>query len=138
MRRVVGLALLMVLGRSTLEAQARMIQLPARDKLLTEKPSVVFSVGKEDGEHWEILSGVRWVAFDARDHLYVLDGGNHRVLVFDANGRFVRSISQKGQGPGELMAPTGMTVTTDGTIVVSDGGRRAYSLFNREGTRSEE
>jgi hypothetical protein len=133
MRGVIGLALLMVLGQSTLDAQAR-IQLPARDKLLTEKPSVVFSVGKEDGEPWEILSGVRWVAFDARDHLYVLDGGNHRVLVFDANGRFVRSISQKGQGPGELMAPTGMTVMTDGTIVVSDGGRRAYSLFNSGGT----
>ena len=133
MRGLIGLALLIVLGHSTLNAQAT-IQLPARDKLLTEKPSVVFSVGKEDGEHWEILSNVRWVAFDTRDHLYVLDGGNHRVLVFDAIGRFVRSISQKGQGPGELMAPTGMTVTTDGTIVVSDGGRRAYSLFNSGGT----
>ena len=133
MRRVASFALLMVLGGSTLEAQAR-IQLPASDKPLAEKPSAVYTIGKEDGEHWEILSGVRWVAFDERDQLYVLDGGNFRVLVFDANGRFVRSVSQKGQGPGELMAPTGMTVMTDGTIVVSDGGRRAYSLFRRDGT----
>jgi hypothetical protein len=116
-----------------LAAQAK-VQLPARDKVLAEKPAVVFTVGKEDGQAWEVLSGVRWVAFDASDNLYVLDGNNFRVLVFDANGKFVRSISRKGEGPGELMAPTGMTVISDGTLVVSDGGRRAYSLFKSDGT----
>src|SRR5688572_1248692 len=89
----------------TLAAQQR-VQLPARDKILSEKPAVVYSIGKEEGADWEILSGVRSVAFDARDNLYVLDGNNYRVLVFDATGKYVRSISRQGEGPGELMAPT--------------------------------
>jgi 6-bladed beta-propeller protein len=110
------------------------VTLPARDMPLPEKPSQIYSVGAEDGESWELLSGVRAVAFDARDNLYILDGNNYRILVFDANGRYLRQISKQGGGPGELMAPIGMTVTNDGLIVVGDAGRRAYSLFKPDGT----
>src|SRR5262245_26593658 len=110
------------------------IQLPARDIPLTSKPSVIYSIGKEDGEDWEVLSGVIATAFDARDNLYVLDSNNYRVLVFDAAGKFVRKISKRGEGPGELMAPTGVTVMSDGIVVVSDGGRHAFALFMSDGT----
>jgi hypothetical protein len=110
------------------------IELPARDKVLPEKPTTVFSIGQEDGRDWELLSGVRQVAFDTRDNLYVLDGNNYRVLVFDANGKFVRKISKQGEGPGELMAPVGMAITADGSIVVGDIGRRAFSIFKPDGT----
>jgi hypothetical protein len=109
------------------------IMLPAQDRPLRERPAQIYSIGAEDGESWELLSGVRSVAFDARDNLYVLDGNNYRILVFDANGRYLRQISKEGGGPGELMAPTGMTVTHDGLLVVADLGRRAYSLFKPEG-----
>jgi hypothetical protein len=113
-------------------AQQR-IQLPAQDKPLTGTPTTVFSVGKVDGESWEVLSGVRSAAFDARDNLYVLDANNFRVLVFDAAGKFVRVISRKGEGPGELMIPAALVVSPDGTIVVADVGRRAFSLFGSDG-----
>jgi hypothetical protein len=49
------------------------VELPARDRILPDSPSVVYTVGKADGADWELLSGVRAVAFDALDHLYVLD-----------------------------------------------------------------
>src|SRR5262245_16538265 len=98
-------------------------QLPARDKILAEKIPALFTVGREEGADWEILSGVRAVAFDSLDNLYLLDANNFRVLVFDANGKFVHKIARQGGGPGELMVPTGMTVQSDGTIVISDGGR---------------
>ncbi len=110
------------------------VLVPPKDKLLTEKPATVYSIGAEDGEDWELLSGVRNVAFDAQDNLYVLDANNHRVLVFDAKGKYLRKISQKGEGPGELMAPTAMTVSTDGSIVVGDIGRRAFSIFKPDGS----
>ena len=81
-----------------------------------------------------MLSGVRAVAFDRQDRLYVLDGGNQRVLVFDARGRFVRQIGKQGRGPGELIAPVQMAVNPTGDVVVSDLGRRAYSIFGGDGT----
>jgi hypothetical protein len=109
------------------------IQLPARDRVLPEKPEVLYTLGAESGQDWELLSGVRAVDFDGRDNLYVLDANNFRVLVLDAAGRFVRSIGGQGGGPGEMTRPSGMAILADGTIVVSDAGRRAYSLFGSDG-----
>ncbi len=109
------------------------IKLPDRDKALAGQATQLFALGAEDGEEWELLAGVRGVAFDAKDNLYILDGNNFRVLVFDANGKFVRKISKKGEGPGELMGPVGMTITADGNIVISDLGRRAFSIFRPDG-----
>jgi hypothetical protein len=116
-----------------LAAQQR-VQLPARDRTLSDAPETVFAIGKAVGEAWEELAGVRAAAFDARDNLYVLDAGNSRVLVFDAAGRFVRAVGRKGEGPGELITPAALVVSPEGTIVVSDVGRRAFSLFSAEGT----
>ena len=127
------LAVLLIALPVAASAQQK-IALPAQDKPLSEKPVRLFSIGAEDGEDWELLSGVRSVAFDAQDNLYVLDANNHRVLVFDANGKFVRKIGKKGEGPGELMAPLAMTVAADGNIVINDMGRQAYSIFKPDGT----
>jgi len=108
--------------------------LPGRDRPLTGEPSVLFSLGQEEGESWELLSNVSGVDFDGAGNLFVLDAGNQRVLVFDRRGRFVRSIARRGGGPGELMAPTGLAVLADGTVVVADLGRSALSVFAPDGT----
>ncbi len=125
--------LLLLLAASTANAQ-QVTQLTGQDKNLPGKPSVVYSIGEEDGEDWEMLSRVSQVTFDKEDNLYILDAGNHRVLVFDARGKFVRKIGKKGGGPGELMTPVGLAVTTSNEIAVTDLGRPAVSLFKKDGT----
>lgn len=108
-------------------------RIPAADRVLAGTPVSQFSIGAEDGEDWELLSRVSQVAFDAADNLYVLDAGNNRVLVFGANGKFVRKFGKKGGGPGELMAPVGLAVTRDGFVAVTDLGRPGVSLFKKDG-----
>jgi len=132
-RSVAALAGFILLFAGGSEAQ-QSTRLPDRDKPLTERPVQKFAIGAEDGEDWELLSGVRQVAFDAQDNLYVLDGNNQRVLVFDGSGRFVRQIGKRGGGPGELLAPLAMTVSKEGQVVIADLGRRGYSLFKTDGT----
>jgi DNA-binding beta-propeller fold protein YncE len=119
---------------ATPAAAQQVTKLPAQDKLLPGKPTTQFSIGAEDGEDWELLSRVSQVAFDREENLYVLDGGNHRVLVFNPQGKFVRRIGKKGGGPGELMTPVGLAVTAAGEIAVTDLGRSAISLFKKDGT----
>jgi hypothetical protein len=123
---------LLVLPFGTFAQQV--VRLPDADKPLAGQARQLFSLGAEDGEDWELFAGVRSVAFDAKDNLYILDANNHRVLVFDANGRFVRKISKKGEGPGELMSPVSMTIAPDGNIVISDLGRRTLSIFKPDGS----
>jgi hypothetical protein len=125
-------ALTLALAISPLTAQ-QAVQIPAKDNALTDRPATVFTVGAEEGESWEMFSGIRALVFDRTDNLYVLDGQNFRVLVFDARGRFVREFGKKGGGPGELQAPLGLAITSDGNIAVSDLANRGYVIYTPAG-----
>jgi hypothetical protein len=131
-RRSSTAALTLLLLGAPLAAQ-QTVRLPQRDRPLSERPADVFAIGREEGRSWEMFSGVRGVAFDRADNLYVLDGQNTRVVVFDAGGRFVREFGRRGSGPGELQAPTGIAVTSDGSVVLADLANRAFVLFTPAG-----
>jgi hypothetical protein len=109
------------------------VRLPARDVALQERPAAVFTVGTEEGRDWEMFSDIRTVAFDRSDNLYVLDGQNYRVVVFDARGRYVRHFGKRGGGPGELQAPLSLLINSDGNVVVNDIANRAFVVFKPTG-----
>lgn len=125
--------LMVALAAATPAAAQQTVELPRRDVALKERPADVFTVGAVDGADWEMFSGIRSVAFDRSDNLYLLDGQNLRILVFDARGRFVRQFGKKGGGPGELQAPLAMDIAADGNVVVSDLGNRAFIVFTPTG-----
>lgn len=109
------------------------VTLPERDRALAGTPATVLTFGREEGESWQLLSNVSGVDFDAADNLYILDAGNHRVVVVDTRGRLVRTIGRRGGGPGELLAPTALAVLADGSVAVADLGRGAFSIFDPAG-----
>jgi hypothetical protein len=131
-RSMAGCALLLALAATPLNAQQR-VPLPARDNVLTGQPVSIYTVGKEEGEAYELFGSVGSVGFDAQDNLFVLDRGNHRITVFDARGRYVRTIGRRGEGPGEFTAPVAMSVADDGSIVVADLARASLSVFDAAG-----
>lgn len=114
-------------------AAQQTVTLPARDAVLKQAPTEVFSIGTVDGRDWEMFSQIRGVAFDRSDNLYLLDGQNLRVIVFDAQGQYLRQFGRKGGGPGEFQAPLGLDVAADGSVVVSDLGNRAFIVFTPAG-----
>jgi hypothetical protein len=128
---IVPIALLL-LGLPVAAQQTVTISQPPRD--LADAPSTVWSVGKEEGESWELLSRVQGIGFDAQNNVYVLDGANFRVLVFDPNGRYVRQIGTRGDGPGEITFGVGLVMAGDNRVAVADLGRSAFSLFATDGT----
>lgn len=105
--------------------------LPADDRPLSGAPVELFSIGALEGETWEVLSGVRSVAFDDVANLYVLDA-DARVLKFGPDGEFIARIGRKGQGPGEINLPLAMVVTGDGSVVVADPSA-GYHVFAPDG-----
>lgn len=62
-------------------------------------------------------TGLAWDANAAL--LYVADTQAHQIKVFDVTGRLVRTIGQRGEGPGEFNYPTYLTLS-HGRLVVSD------------------
>lgn len=96
----------------------------------------IFALGGEDeGVESFYQLNDRSVATDADGNLYVLDNGNHRVLVFDAEGTHLRTMGREGGGPGEFQFfPTGIAVGVDGTVHVYDWGKRGIVRFAADGT----
>lgn len=123
---------LLALAAPSLHAQST-VRLPAADRALAAPGAPLFSVGVENGREHETFARVAGVAFDAQNNLYVLDGGNRRLQVFDARGRHLRTVGRAGQGPGEFIAPLQVVVAQGGRIVVSDLGRRSFAVFSAEG-----
>jgi len=73
------------------------------------------------------------MAFDEEGHIYVLDSGNHRIQKFDANGTYVSTIGNQGQGPGEFQYPQSIDVDSNGMLYVSESMNRRVQILNPEG-----
>jgi hypothetical protein len=108
-------------------------RLPDRDVALTGELEDVFCVGEEEGDSWQVFSFIPAVTFDATGNLYILDRDNARVVVLGPDGRFLRSIGKKGEGPGEFGLPMNLTILSDGRLAVFDGASGTVSLFDRSG-----
>lgn len=67
---------------------------------------------------------------DSQGNIYVGDPGEQRIVMFDPDGKFVKFIGGKGQGPGEFMAMAAFRVTNDDHVYAYQGGPTGgYSIF---------
>lgn len=123
----------LITSSAAVAAAQQAITLPAADKPLSVTPTPAFTIGAPDGEAWEMFSDATAVAFDAQDNLYVLDQMDPRVLVYDARGKYVRTIGKRGPGPGEMQMPNAVAVLRDGSVVVADLSRNALSVWDGSG-----
>ena len=94
------------------------------------KPVLTF--GKE-GSGDGMLKYPLGVAVSDRDEIVVADNNNHRVLVFESNGTFLRSFGQKGENAGELIFPTGIAIDKYRNIFVAEESNHRVQIFSWEG-----
>ena len=74
------------------------------------------------------------ITVDTEGKVYVVDSGNFRVQIFDAEGKFLRAIGKLGDMPGSLARPKGIAVDSEGHIYVVDTAFANFQIFDREGT----
>ena len=61
-------------------------------------------------------------------HLYISDRDNHRLQVFTLEGQYIKEF-----GTGQLKGPRGLTVTSDGSVLVADRGNSRIAFFDKKG-----
>lgn len=71
------------------------------------------------------------VAKDGR--VLVCDSGNHRLVWFGPDGRFLAAWGTRGQEPGQLLHPEGAAIADDGAVYVADWGNNRIQVFNPQG-----
>ncbi|NNM32383.1 MAG: hypothetical protein HKO53_04930 [Gemmatimonadetes bacterium] len=93
---------------------------------------VLYRLGGVEGSG-PAVGGGAMTAFDSSGRLHVLDGANHRTLVFDRTGNLEWEYGREGRGPGEFSYPTGFGLTAEGAQVVADLANRSLIRISAEG-----
>ena len=73
------------------------------------------------------------VAVNARDEIAVTDHWNHRVQIFNSDGKYLRSFGREGNNAGEFQYPGGITFHKNGNIFVADNANHRIQTFSGEG-----
>ena len=72
------------------------------------------------------------IFIDDRDHIYIADTKNNRIIHLDNNQNLVKIVGDK-DGPGKLTEPNGVYVHKDNTIYVADTGNKRIVVFSPSG-----
>ena len=59
----------------------------------------------------------------------VCDTWNHRVQLFELNGKFITKFGTKGSGVRKFYCPTSTAVLSDGRIVVTEQFNHRIQIF---------
>jgi sugar lactone lactonase YvrE len=91
------------------------------------------TIGSADGEGPDVFAQIVDVELDAMGRVWVADGQQHQIRVFDSAGAHVRTIGRKGGGPEEFRGIAGMDWGADGTLWVLDGGNMRFAVYDTAG-----
>jgi sugar lactone lactonase YvrE len=98
---------------------------------------LIRKLGKPGTKHTSTLPGEFakpvGVAVDQDGNVFVSDTWNTRIQVFDADGTFIRTFGEAGDGPGYFARPKGISIDGDGHVWVADAMQDRVQVFTPEG-----
>ena len=122
-----GLGLILGLAPVPLMAQRRADSKGAVRGITVRTKKEIFG---PKGEPFSMPSDV---AVGRDGDVYVLDGVHHRVVVYDAEGKFRFKFGSRGGGAGQLLFPLGISTAPDGKVYVADSGNHRFQVFSADG-----
>jgi len=88
------------------------------------------SIGREDDENYAFYRSAA-CALDSQENIYVLDFDQCRIQRYDQEGKFVKTIGRKGQGPGEMESPVQIFIGAQDYIYIFQ--ERQFIVFRTDG-----
>ncbi|HLA35346.1 MAG TPA: 6-bladed beta-propeller [Rhodocyclaceae bacterium] len=92
----------------------------------------LFDIGKRGSGPGE-LNLPRDVALGKNGQIYVVDGGNFRVQVFDREGKYLRAFGAVGKQLGNFARPKEIAIDKQGNVYVADAAFGNFQIFTAEG-----
>lgn len=91
------------------------------------------SIGGESGGAESVLNRPIELKLDSQGNIYVMDWGDVEIKVFAPDGRLLRTIGKKGQGPGEFDVPASFVISADDQIFLLSGRQYQISVLDKTG-----
>ena len=80
-----------------------------------------------------LITYPRGLAFNNNKLLYVVDGDNHRVQVFQEDDTFSFAFGSKGNNPGQFQYPVRIAIDPNNNVLVTDLNANCIHLFTDNG-----
>jgi DNA-binding beta-propeller fold protein YncE len=103
----------------------------------------IAKISENRNPEWEIggVAGAEEGAFnlpvrmtaDHQENLYVVDSGNHRIVVLDNSGNFQFHIGGYGDGDGDLNSPNDLALDQAGNLYLCDALNHRIQIFDAMG-----
>jgi len=114
-------------------------------KFVCDRPDLAGGTGPcangvppQTGSSHTLLNDPADIAVDPKNgEIYIADGyGNHRVVVFDKNGGYLRQMGGTGSGPGQFTAGDGghphcVVIGKDDLVYACDRGQDRINVFSK-------
>jgi hypothetical protein len=91
------------------------------------------TIGAVEGAGPDVFAQIVDVELDPLGRVWMADGQQHQIRVFDSAGAHVRTLGRKGGGPEEFKGIAGMDWAADGTLWVLDGGNARFAVYDTAG-----
>jgi hypothetical protein len=93
------------------------------------KLSSPLTIGSETDDRY-FFASLRQIRIDKKRRIYAPDAVAARIQVYDMNGKYIKTIGRRGQGPGEFMRPFNLFLDDKENIYVLDAAARKISRFS--------
>lgn len=91
------------------------------------------SFGVMEGDSNLIFGDIRGIEAGSDGTIYVLDYQASQVRAFDSRGRFLRRLTRRGKGPGEITEANGMVLIGDSALWIQDHSQWMMIAVDLEG-----
>ena len=91
------------------------------------------SIGLADGSEEYMLGEIADIALGRDGSIYALDRQVPAIRHYDAQGKFIRNIGRRGQGPGEFRSVSGIALARDGRLLAWDTGNWRINVYSATG-----
>ncbi len=90
-------------------------------------------IGRGPGSGPGQFAGPRDCKVAGSGEIFISDGNNQRIQVFDQEGRFLRAFGSKGKGPGQLLRAHALDFGPDGNLYLVDVDNSRVIVFDPAG-----
>lgn len=97
------------------------------------KRELLFSFPRDPSDEKSRLMSPTNIAIDRQGRILVSDTGGFFIQIYDADGKYIRTIGEQGLNPGNFALPKGISTDHEGRIYVVDAATQVIQLFDAEG-----
>ena len=90
------------------------------------------TIGGDDEDENYIFSQPVKICVDSKGNIFVLDFQENCIKKYNALGKYEKTISKAGKGPGEILNPLQMALDPNDNIVTWDFGNMRFSFFSND------